>query len=257
MVLPRPLTLDADALARLVRLENLGEPHVALKPLGVWRPKDEEQQVESEARALFRRLDLLDPRGRLDVEVAASLAVLCRGGAEFYGWINEDERTRAVLAAAIGREAVLAIRDGDEVTLNQIRPESLPQVLVAQIPEVWPARGKARSVLRSEALVAIGGRQRTEAGVGSRLAPAEVRAVQQIAAQPVTGGGELYVAVRDRMSRRRAVTYPLRYADTVTGRWLNLMSDAGGGEHRVLVAPASKADLVGRLQEMHRGLLLG
>jgi hypothetical protein len=32
------------------------------------------------------------------------------------------------------------------------------------------------------------------------------------------------------------------------------MSDAGGGEQRVLVAPATKADLIRRLQEMHRGL---
>lgn len=255
MVLSRPLTLDADALARLVRSENLGEPHVTLRPLAVWRPKAEEQRVESETRTLFQRHGLLDRRGRLDAEVAASLSVLCRAGAEFYGWINEGDRTRAVLTAAIGREAVLAIRDGDEVTLNQIRPDALPQVLVAQIPEVSPARGEAHNVLRSEALAAVGGRQRTEAGVGSRLAPPAVRAVQHIAAQPVAGGGELYVAVRDRMARRRPVAYPLRYVDTTMGRWLNHMTDAGGGEQRVLVAPATRADLVRRLQEMHRGLL--
>jgi hypothetical protein len=255
VVLSQPLTLDADALARLVRLENLGELHITLKALGLWRPRAEEHRVETETRARFQQLGLLDRRGRLDVEVAASLAVLCRAGAEFYGWINEGERTRAVLAAAIGREAVLAIRDDDEVTINQIRPEALPQVLVAQIPDVPPARGDALNVMRSEAVSAVGGRHRTEAGVGSRPAPREVRAVQQIAALPTTGGGELYVAVRDRAARRRSVTYPLRYADTVTGRWLNHMSDAGGGEQRVLVAPATKADLIRRLQEMHRGLL--
>ena len=255
MVLSRPLTLDADALVRLVRLENLGELHVTLKPQGVWRPRAEEERVESEVRARFLREGLLDSRGRLDVELTASLTVLCRAGAEFYGWINEGESTRGVLAAAIGREAILAIRDGDEISLNQIRPESLPEVLVAQVPDVPPARGDAHNVMRSEAVAAVGGRHRTEAGVGSRPAPAEVRAVQQIASQPVTGGGELYVAVRDRMSRRRPVAYPLRYADTVTGRWLNLTADAGGGEQRVLVAPATRADLVRRLQEMYRGLL--
>ncbi|HEY7591830.1 MAG TPA: ESX secretion-associated protein EspG [Actinophytocola sp.] len=254
MVLSRPLTLDAEALARLVRLENLGELHVTLKPLGVWRPRAEEVRVETETRARLLREGLLDRRGRLDVEVAASLAVLCRAGAEFYGWINEGERTRAVLAAAIGREAVLAIREDDEVTIAQIRPESLPQVLVAQIPDVPPARGEAHNIMRSEAVAAVGGRHRTEAGVGSRPAPREVRAVQQIAALPTTGGGELYVAVRDRASRRRPVANPLRYADTSMGRWLNLMSDAGGGEQRVLVAPATKADLIRRLQEMHRSL---
>lgn len=255
MVLSRPLTLDADALVRLVRLENLGELHVTLKPLGVWRPRAEELRVEAEVRAQFLRMGLLDSRGRLDIELVASLTVLCRAGAEFYGWINEGEQTRGVLAAAIGREAILAIRDGDEISLNQIRPESLPEVLVAQIPDVPPARGDAHNVLRSEAVAAVGGRHRTEAGVGSRPAPAEVRAVQQIAAQPLTGGGELYVAIRDRMSRRRPVTHPLRYADTVTGRWLNLTADTGDGDQRVLLAPATKTDLVRRLQDMHRGLL--
>ncbi|MGH3763187.1 ESX secretion-associated protein EspG [Actinophytocola sp.] len=255
MVLPRPLTVDAEALVRLVRLENLGEPHITLKPPGVWRPRAEEQQVEAETRSEFLRHGLLDRRGRVDVELSASLAVLCRAGVEFYGWINEGDRTRAVLAAAIGREAVLAIRDGDEITMNQIRPESLPEVLVAQTPEVPPARGEAHNILRSEVLAAVGGRHRTEAGVGSRPAPPDVRAVQQIAAQPTKGGGELYVAVRDRMSRRRPVRYPLRYADTVIGRWLNHMTDAGHGEHRVLVAPASRTDLVRRLQEMHRALI--
>jgi hypothetical protein len=33
------------------------------------------------------------------------------------------------------------------------------------------------------------------------------------------------------------------------------MTDAGGGEHRVLVAPASRQDLIRRLQEMYRALL--
>jgi hypothetical protein len=256
-VLSQPLTLDADALARLVRLENLGELHITLRALGLWRPRAEEQAVEAETRDMFQRLGLLDSRGRLDVDVAATLAVLCRAGAEFYGWINEDDRTRAVLTAAIGREAVLAIRDGDDVMINQIHPEALPQVLVAQIPDLPPARGDAINVMRSEAASAVGGRHRTEAGVGSRPAPREVRAVQQIASLPTTGGGELYVAVRDRAARRRGATYPLRYADTVTGRWLNHMSDAGGGEQRVLVAPATKADLVERLREMHRALLAG
>jgi hypothetical protein len=255
VVLSRPLTLDADALVRLVRLENLGELHVTLRPVGVWRPRAEEQRVESEVRAQFLRAGMVDGRGRLDVDLAASLTVLCRPAAEFYGWINEGEKTRGVLAAAVGREAILAIRDGDEIMINQIRPESLPEVLVAQTPDVLPARGEAHNILRSEALASVGGRSRTEAGVGSRLAPPEVRAVQQISAQPVTGGGELYVAVRDRMSRRRAVAYPLRYADTTSGRWLNHMTDAGGGEHRVLVAPASRQDLIRRLQEMYRALL--
>lgn len=192
-------------------------------------------------------MGLLDSHGRMDAELVASLTVLCRPGAEFYGWINDGDKTRGVLAAAIGREAILAIRDADTVTVNQIRPESLPDVLVAQTPDVHPARGDSLNFLRSDVVAPAGGRHRGEAS--------EIRTVHQIMAQPTTGGGELYAALRDRTSRRRAVPYPLRYADTGTGRWLNHMTDAPGGEHRVLVAPATRTDLVRRLQEMHRSLL--
>jgi hypothetical protein len=110
------------------------------------------------------------------------------------------------------------------------------------------------NVVPSEVLASSGGRQRTAAGVGMRPAPPEVRIVQQIMSQPTTGGGELYVAIRDRMGRRRSVRDPLRYADTENGRWLNHTSTTADGEPRVLVAPATRADLVARLQEMHRTL---
>jgi len=202
-VLEKPLKLHVEALVRLVRMENLGELHNTLKPPAVWRRKEDQDRIEVEARKEFMRLGLLDNRGRVDVEVAAALAVLTRAGAEFYGWINEGDTTKGVLAGAIGREALLAVRDGQMVSITQIRPETLPQVLVNRTPDVPPARGEAVNVLRSDVLASAGGRQRTAAGVGLRPAPPEVRIVQQVMAQPTTGGGELYVAVRDRMGRRR------------------------------------------------------
>ncbi len=253
-MLEKPLKLHMEALASLVRMENLGDLHVTLKPQPLWRRKADQNRLETEARNEFQRLGLLDRRGRVEVEIAASLAVLCRAGAEFYGWINEGDDTKGVLAGAIGREAILAVREAATVTITQIRPEALPNALVAQTPEVGPSRGEAVSVLRSDMLAPVGGRQRTAAGVGMRPAPPEVRIVQQVIAQPTTGAGELYVAVRDRMGRRTSCRSPLRYADTAGGRWLNHMTPAGDGDERVLVAPATRADLIGRLQEMHRNL---
>lgn len=254
MVLPKPLTLPAEALVRMVALENLGELHVTLRPPALWRPKRVQHEVETRTRAEFARMGLFDRRGRLDVELVASLTVLCRAGAEFYGWISGGERTLGVLAAAVGREAILAVRDGSSVSLRQIRPELLPEALVDQTADVPPGRGGAFSLLQSEALASVGGRQRTEAGVGTRPASAEVRLAQKLAELPTTGGGQLSVAVRDSVGRRRATTEPLRYADTDGGRWLNHMTAAGNGESRILIAPAGRRDLVVRLQEMHRTL---
>lgn len=254
-MLEKPLKLHMEALASLVRMEGLGDLHVTLKPQPLWRRKADQNRLETEARNEFQRLGLLDRRGRVEVEVAASLAVLCRAGAEFYGWINEGDDTKGVLAGAIGREAILAVREAATVTITQIRPEALPNALVAQTPEVAPSRGEAVSVLRSDMVATTGGgRQRTSAGVGMRLAPPEVRIVQQVISQPTTGAGELYVAVRDRMGRRTPCRAPLRYADTTNGRWLNHMTPTGDGDERVLVAPATRSDLIGRLQEMHRNL---
>jgi hypothetical protein len=257
VVLPKPLTMPAEALVRLVALENLGEPHVTIKPKALWRPKDLEHEVETRTREQFARLGLFDRRGKLDVELVASLTVLCRAGAEFYGWINIGERTIGVLAAAIGREAILAIREGDSVSLNQIRPEALPEVLVAQTADVPPARGEAFSMLQSEALAAVGGRRQTAAGVGTRPASAEVRLAQKIAELPTKGGGELYVAVRDGTGRRKSTEHPLRFADTASGRFLNYTTVQKDGEQRILIAPATRRDLVARLQEMHATLTRG
>lgn len=251
-MLEKPLKLHVEALSRLVRMENLGDLHITIKPQAMWRPKADQERLEVEARKEFMQLGLLDNRGRVDVEVAASLAVLCRAGAEFYGWVNVGDKTKAVLSAAIGREALLAVRDGVMVTITQVRPETLPQALVNQTPDVAPSRGEAVNVLRSDMLATVGGRQRTAAGVGMRPAPPEVRIIQQIMSQPMTGGGELFVAVRDRMGRRKSVDDPLRYADTENGRWLNYTTNTSDGEQRILVAPASRADLAARLQDMHR-----
>lgn len=252
-MLAQPLTLPVDALARLVAMENFGELHITIRPLARWVRKMERKELDERVRAEFARNGMYDARGRIDDEFAASIAVLCRAGAEFYGWVNDGKSTRGVLSGAIGREALLAIRDGNSVTLSQIRPESLPQALVAQLPEMRPGRGEAINVMQSDLLDSVDGRQRTEAGVGTRPAPPAVRVVQQIAAQPTTGTGELYVAVRDRMGGRRATDPPLRYADTANGRWLSHTTNAGD-DSRVLVAPATPANLIARLQDMHRTL---
>src|SRR5881394_730429 len=101
MALQQPLTLSAEALVRLVDMENLGELHVTLKPLAVWRPQKDREVFDKAIRDELAQMGLVDRRGRLDVEVASSLAVLCRPRTEFYGWIHREGHTMGVLAAAI------------------------------------------------------------------------------------------------------------------------------------------------------------
>src|SRR6476469_562619 len=254
MALPQPLTLSAEALVRLVAMENLGEPHVALRPPTVWRPRKDRDAFDEALRDHLASIGLFDRHGRVDVEVASSLAVLCRSGTEFYGWIHAENRTKAVLAAAVGKEGVLAVRDGEDVRLRQIGAKTLAEALVRQTADVPPGRGGAVSFLRSEAAAAVNGRRTSESGVRTMAAGREIRLAQRITSQPTTGGGQLFVACRDHIGPRRACQHPLRYADTPTGRWLNLMTPLPGGDNRILLAPASRADLASRLHEMHHAL---
>lgn len=245
------MTLPAETLARLVALENLGDLHPTLKPTAVWRRRSDEEELD---RKVHGELGAFDDRGRVEAELAASLAVLCRASTEVYGWIQREDRTIGVLAGAIGREAILAVRDGVKVELRQIRPENLAEALVGQTADVPPGRGDTATFLQSDALASVGGRRETAAGVGTMPASREIRLAQRIAAAPTTGGGQLSVAVRDGLGRRRACEHPLRYADTESGRWVNLMTPLPGGDNRILVAPASKPDLVARLHELQRAL---
>lgn len=248
------MTLPVETLARLVVLEQLGELHVALKPMAVWRRRRDQEELDRSIRGELGAMGAIDERGRLDVELTASLAVLARPGVECYGWIDRGDRTVGVLAGAIGREAILAVRDGETVELSQIRPESLAEALVGQTAEVAAGRGDAVSFLQSEAVASIGGRRETAAGVGTVPASREVRLAQRIAELPATGGGELSVAVRDGLGRRRVSEQALRYVDTVNGRWVNLMTPLPGGDNRILVAPADRRDLVARLHQLRQAL---
>ncbi|MQA10895.1 MAG: hypothetical protein GEU98_20530 [Pseudonocardiaceae bacterium] len=251
MVLPRPLTLSAFGLERIVRRHNIGTLHVTLAPEAVWIPDQSRQAVEQRVTEQFIQLGLLDAQGRLDPELADSLAVLCHPVEERYGWISRDGNTRAVLAGAIGREALLAIRDGDEVWVNQIDPERLEQVLVAQLPEVTKASGNVINVVHADLVAARGGR----AGDVKEQRPSyEIRRLQQIVELPATGGAELYAGYRDSNGRNRHTEQPLRVADTSEGRWENVTTQRQGGDTMITVAPANASDIANRLRQLRQTL---
>jgi hypothetical protein len=236
-------------LNRTIRSANLGELHITLAPTAVWTPSENDHAADVKARDEIARLGGIDRRGRLDIDLEATLSLLCKPRAEFYGWLNYDHATIAVLVAASGRDAVLAIRTGDTVSLTQAQPEHLPELLIAQAPDVPPARGHTITVTLADLKPDT---SQVSVGVGARHGKPEVRMAQQIMETPTTGGGQLFTAVRDSMGRRHRVTHPLRYIDTVHGRWINVTLP--GQERRVFLAPADRRAVVGRLHDMHVGL---
>jgi hypothetical protein len=255
VVLPAPATIPARVLAWLVAEEGLGELHVTLAPVAPWRAPSVRNPWPDEAAERLTVLGWRDSAGRLEREVVASLTVLCRPVVEMFGWISHDGATIGVLAAKIGKDAVLAVRTPDGmVGLTSIPAGRLAERLVAQTPYIPAGPGKPLLVSPAEVRsVNRAGRQLTATGAIVRKASADARQVKQLLAKPRTGGGELWVAARDSAGRRHVIKQPLRYADIDNGRHLITMQGAA----QVRLIPAGHTQLVTALNEAHRTLAAG
>lgn len=242
MVLPAPARLPVRVLADLVARLGLGELHISLAPSPVWRdPTDQHSEHHSEQRGErhLTRLGWRRRNGSVDREVMAALAVLCRPDVGFHGWLTHEHRTTAVLAAAVGREAVLAVRVGETVSLRGIHRHRLAERLVSELPEVEPGAGPPLRVARAELSgTDRTGRLRTEGGTGLRRARPEVRAALRVISAPTTGAGELYAVGHGS---------PVDYVDTAHGRYLVTAT-----RDVIEIRPARRPDVVAELQVRRR-----
>jgi hypothetical protein len=64
------------------------------------------------------------------------------------------------------------------------------------------------------------------------------------------GGGRFYVAVRDRLGRRRKSESPLTYLDLESGRVLFREQQNSGGEPWLVATPATPASLAADLNTL-------
>lgn len=261
-MLQQPVSVSADALDAAVRWENLTGVNVALAVAARWRDEDDQREHDNRMRAEFDRCGLGGRRG-LHPDFRDSVLALARPHYEFSGFLASPEHTLGVVTAAVGREAVLAVRDDDVVTLRPIRPDALAEVLVAQLPDVPAAHGRSFNI--AEADVApqhtaprhvrdedvFGGLSATNRRDGRGDDAANL---QKVLALERIGAGELHATVRNRAGRPHAAAYPLTYFDTVNGRWMQQITVNRTGERWVVAAPATRDLLITRLYEMQRAL---
>jgi EspG family len=250
-VLDRPAAVKVDALARIMRATGTGEPHFVLTEGASWHDPGTDRAADDDAWRLFARAGLAEGRA-LRPGAADALAVLAHPSVEFYGWITEGDATTAVLAAATGPEAVVAVRKGGGVHLRSGDADRLPDALLAQLPPVRAGRGRAVSVPRARLVAELGGGERGYL-VGTRSAPADVTPFARLAALPRTGAGELHVAVRAPSGRRTEAPHAIGYQDTAVGRWL-VQVVPGHDDEWVTAVPATPGLLLDRLREARRGL---
>jgi hypothetical protein len=243
--LARPVRLSVDAVARMLRLQELGSPQVVIQPEVTWEGPDRDPARDAAAWAEFAAAGLVDRPGRLDAEATAALAVLGRASVEYFGWLStESGQTGGILVAALGREAVWVVRRRDRLRLESIATSGLVESFVDALAGPPPARIDAVNVRTSD----LRDRAATDGllpGLPSGSRDAAV--VHALLAQPVTGLGELYVAARDRRGRYRMSEQPVRYRDTAAGRVMIIIS----GDH-VSIAPGTNAVLTERLRRVYQ-----
>lgn len=255
MVLHAPIEVSADALCAVVARENLGEMHYALAAQPMWRDEDATREYQAKAASELVGLGLAG-RGGLDPDFRDTLITLTHPAHEFLALFVVDNEVRNVVAAAGAGDGVLAIRDGDTVSLQPARRTLLAEAAVFQLPQVRAAHGRGVNVPEHD-LAERPRRHRRDDGYDG-LRPAQenpdVAHLRRILDQPTIGGGQLFAGVRDQGGRLRSSPHPLSYLDTEDGRWMNHVSVTRTGERWVVAAPAGPELLVRRLYEMQREL---
>lgn len=271
-MLYQQVTLTLDTLSTVWRRENLGELHNTLVDVPAWRDDAAEHEALGSATAELAQRGLLVGRD-LHADLRDTLNLLARPSMEYYGWIAytdpEDDRSvsLAVLVAAIGQDAILVVRDGQEVHIGPTRSEGMAEILVGHMPAVPPARGRSVNLPEAEVRQLVADRMHAAPGASKPL-PADAykifgrasmaedaRDLMTAFDQPRSGGGELYVAARVRSGERRRCENPLVYVDTQQGRWMTQLSAGRPGERWIVSAPASRQLLLSKLSEMRNNVL--
>ncbi|HEX4725070.1 MAG TPA: ESX secretion-associated protein EspG [Pseudonocardiaceae bacterium] len=235
-MLAQPVRLSVGAVTRMLHLLRLGQPQIVIQPTATWEEPEHDSATDVAVWAEFTTAGLVDRPGRLTPEAMAALTVLGQASVEYFGWLTtESGQAGAVLAAALGQQAVYVVRRGDRLRLVGIADTGLVEAFVESLSGPPPARIDAVSVR-------IGDLH----GVDDRRDVALVRA---LLARPVTGLGELYVAARDQRGRYRMSEEPVRYRDTAAGRVMVIVS----GDH-LSIAPGANAVLTERLRRVYEEL---
>ena len=262
-VLARPVRLSVGAVARMLRLHELGAPQMVIQPVATWEEPnhdvDSDSDSDAAAWAEFATAGLVDRPGQLAAQVVDVLAVLSQASVEYFGWLSTDSgHTGGMLVAAGGQHAVYVVRRRDRLRLASIATTGLVEAFVDSLSGPAPARIDAVNIrtgdLHGIDLHGVDNLHGVDPSlVTDELLPAlpsgtrDVAAARALLARPVTGLGELYVAARDQRGRYRVSEQPVRYRDTAAGRVMIIMS----GDH-ISIAPGTNAVLTERLRRVYQ-----
>ncbi|CAM3577377.1 ESX secretion-associated protein EspG [Kibdelosporangium persicum] len=191
-----PLRLSGSAFVVLWEKLGLGTLPRALFAPSPGATAGERSRVERAAAEELTRLGI--GRGHdIDHELVVALRLLAMPAAEYYGWVvPAGGPVFGVQAAAAGNAAVLSTVADSMVELIRVNAGNLASAVGHRLPPHPPARSRPVTTEHT--------RQDFERAVGDAI----------------TGNGQFFVAVRDKLGRRRQYEQAIEYVDTARGRWL-------------------------------------
>lgn len=163
------------------------------------------------------------------------------------------EKTKKVYARAAtdGEAGVLAVKEGDRLRLEPIRPTALALSLVGLLPKVAAGPGQSVTITRyvetprdedHDFLASVHPRSGNEQ---------QLRVAASYLARPRTGTGFFAVSGRDRRTGKELRGGSLTWIDTDAGRYLTLSRPVGeDGQVRSTFSPADSTRLAQQLGEM-------
>ncbi|MFD4252691.1 ESX secretion-associated protein EspG [Amycolatopsis thermoflava] len=242
-----PERFQVDLLAAMVAKVTGTELHLALAPQAVWRPDDADVAFRRAADAALARFHV----PTRDEPTFADLARLLTTPAEArFGWLSDTTRgvNISTLVAADQRFGVVAVRDGQEVSVRTFQRDRLSKVLADVLPQdVRKSPEPSLTVLRSE----VRGARQAELN-GTRPSRAVMRADYLASLEPYFIA-ELHAEVRDHTGQPRHPRFPLRVYDNAEGRW-TVQAKPHYDDQLLHFAPATATDVADRLDELRREL---
>lgn len=242
-----PERFQVDLLAAMVAKVTGAELHLALAPQAVWRPDDADVAFRRAADAALARFHV----PTRDEPTFADLARLLSTPAEArFGWLSDTTRgvNISTLVAADQRFGVVAVRDGQEVSVRTFQRDRLSKVLADVLPQdVRKSPEPSLTVLRSE----VRGARQAELN-GTRPSRAVMRADYLASLEPYFIA-ELHAEVRDHTGQPRHPRFPLRVYDNAEGRW-TVQAKPHYDDQLLHFAPATATDVADRLDELRREL---
>ncbi len=245
-------SLEFDVLAEYLGIEAM--PLVLKVPSPGRTHTERAELVDSAWESLSARG--LGRPNRLNPELERMLRLLVRPQREVDArmWFGRSVR---LLAAGTepgeSEQAVLAVKDGDTLTLRRAAATGLAREAVHQLPALSPGPGRSVT-LRSVDLDAAAEASYDIETLRMALRRYGVRAddagtLTRMAAE-AGSRGQFGAAVRDRLGRRVRATHVVGFFDSPHGRYVQLRRNSPSGDPWSTIAPVDSKRLIGHVEEL-------